>query len=92
MISHKQISTSLNTYGLCEAYFDFLLYHGLEYMDDIPADELLFHLESDGQSEMTEWLTRFIRLWAYACDAEYTLGHAIQPYHGWHPDQTNPIV
>ena len=83
MISHKQISTSLNTDGLCEAYFDFLVYHGLEAMDDVSADEMLYHLEQDGQSEITDWLKQFIEYWRIACDKEYAIGHAIQPFHGW---------
>ena len=51
MLNHTKIADGMNTDDLCEAYFDFLLYNGMEGMDDVSADELLFHIYADLEEE-----------------------------------------
>lgn len=91
MLNHTDLNTNLNTDELCEVYFSFLAFNGLEGLDEVSADELRQHIicNNDNQpNEMTEWLERFMLCWWHTCDAESSIGHAIQPYHGYFPDMT----
>lgn len=94
MLDHTTLSDGMNTDDLNEVYFAFLVFHGLESKDNISiignlpcAEELLYHysqdLADDTDDQVTLWLKKFMQIWAKACNAEYSLGHAIENYHGW---------
>ena len=87
MLDHTTLKDGMNTDELCEVYFSFLVYNGMESMDEVSADELLYHysqdLGDDTDDQITLWLKKFMQIWAKACNAEYSLGHAIENYHGW---------
>lgn len=90
-MQHELINTNHNTEDLIMAFFDFMVFNGLEEIGDISADELIMHIRQDMRkgedNDMTIWLMRFMGLWAAACDKEFSIGHAIEPFHGWKPRQ-----
>ena len=82
-IPHTELRDGMNTDDLCEVWFSFITYHGLEQESDEcdnDAAKLRDHLTG---APVCEWLDRYIVAWGKACDIEWRIGHGIEPHHGW---------
>lgn len=84
-INHQDLHNGMNTDDLCEVWFSFITYHGLEQEADECDNDAKLLLDYLKGAPICEWLDRYIVAWCKACDAEYSLGHSIQSSNGWHP-------
>lgn len=93
-IPHTELRDGMNTDDLCEVWFSFITYHGLEQESDQcdnDAAKLLeyFKMWQDAYTvaawpdPLVAWLNDYVAAWCRACDAEWRIGHGIEPHHGW---------
>lgn len=84
-INHDDINENMNTDELCEAWTSFIFFNSLEQESDECENDAALLRQRLAGTQFCEWLDKFIDAWGIACDAEYSMGHAIEPSNGWKP-------